>query len=101
MFETCEFWMGSGRSIVIALPSFLPISETYTVSVSPRSIRFIAGREKVAELPFRNKEAFERLRFNHEVGIIESKNGQDYPDYITNVAYIEVRNEVQQGSSMQ
>ncbi len=101
MIETCEFWMGAGKSIVIALPTFLPVSDTYTVSISPSSIRFIAGRDKVVELPFRNKEAFDRLSFSHEVGIVESSDGNEYPDYITNIAYIEVRNNMREGSRVQ
>jgi hypothetical protein len=89
--------MGEGRSIVIALPQYLPVSDTYTVSVSKNDMRIIAGREKVAEMPLRNREAFDRLSFAHEVGIVESKDGISYPGYITNMAYIEVRNTVQQG----
>ena len=88
--DSCQFMMGQGRSILIGLPEYLPVADTYTVSVSPHSVRFIADRKKIAEIPFDNDEVFERLSFAHEVGLVESKNGIDYPDYITNVAYIEV-----------
>lgn len=91
MIENCEFLLGQGRSIVIGLPQYLPVADNYTVSISPQSIRFIAGREKVAEIPYKSSEVFNRLSFAHEVGLVESRDGEHYPDYITNVAYIEVR----------
>ena len=95
MFERCEFLVEKeGRDILIAIPSVLPISETYTVSVSPKTIRFIAGHKKVTEFPYHSKEVFHRLSFKREVGLIESRDGgENYPEYLTNVAYIEVRKE--------
>lgn len=87
--------MGQGKSIVIVLPVELPHAENFTVSVCQKSIRFRAGFNQIAEIPYSNREVFERLSFAHEVGMVEYPKDQPFPNCITNVAYIEVRKTIQ------
>lgn len=90
MFDRCDFLLGAGYSIVIIISGSLPVAETYTVSVSDRDIRFRAGYEKIAEMPYQGGEVFERLANNTQVGLVEY-DGSGFPQDITHVAYVEVR----------
>lgn len=87
--------MGQGKSIVIVIPAALPAADNFTVSICEKSIRFRAGREDIAEIPYTNKEVYNRLSFAHEVGLVEFPQDHPFPDCITNVAYIEVRKTLQ------
>lgn len=87
--------MGQGKSIVIVIPAELPPAETFTVSICKDNIRFRAGRDEIADIPYKNREVYDRLSFAHEVGLVEFPKDQPFPDCITNVAYIEVRKTLQ------
>ena len=91
MFNRCDFLLGEGYSVVIIIPAHLPKAETYTVSVSSRDIRFKAGYDDIAMLAYQGGEVFERIVHNTQVGLVEHIPGQDFPNCITNVAYVEVR----------
>lgn len=93
MFERCDFLLGQGYSIVIVIPANLPKAETYTVSISDRDIRFKAGYESIAEMPYQGSEIFRRIANNTQVGLVEY-TGEPLPANITNVAYVEVRRAV-------
>lgn len=93
MFERCDFLLGEGHSIVIIVSGSLPVAETYTVSISDRDIRFKAGYENIAELPYQGGEIFERIANNTQVGLVEYSD-TGFPQHITHVAYVEVRRAV-------
>lgn len=91
MFDTCEFLLGEGSSIVIVVPGYLPEAESYTVSVTKDRLKFRAGYENIAELEYEGREIFERLAMYSQVGLVEyPPNNGKFPKEITNVAYIEV-----------
>lgn len=94
MFDECGFLLGEGDSVVIVIPALLPDAETYTVSVTDNEIRFKAGYDDIAELPYMDpdREIYRRLASQTQVGLVEYPPGWgDFPGHITNVAYIEVR----------
>jgi hypothetical protein len=92
VFEECGFLMGEGDQVVIVIPALLPEAETYTVSISDKSIRFKAGYNSIAEMHYPGGEIFRRLTSLTQVGLVEYPPGWgDFPGHITNVAYIEVR----------
>lgn len=91
MFGRCDFLMGSGNNIVIVIPAQLPKAETYTVSISDRDIKFRAGYDDIAELPYNGPEIFSRIVKNTQVGLVEYPPNGTFPDHITNLAYVEVR----------
>ena len=92
VFNRCDFLLGQDYTIVIVIPASLPKAETYTVSISRKDIRFRAGYEKVAELPYQGGEIFERIANNVQIGLVEfPPDAAEFPDCITNVAYVEVR----------
>ncbi len=95
-FERCDFLLGNGYSIVIIVPAHLPEAETYTVSVSDRDIKFRAGYENIAEMPYQGGEIFRRIANNTQVGLVEYTPGagEEFPKHITYVAYVEVRRAV-------
>lgn len=93
MFERCDFLLGAGYTIVIIISGSLPAADTYTVSISDRDIRFKAGYEKIAEMPYQGGEIFERIANNTQVGLVEY-DGTQFPEKITHVAYVEVRRAV-------
>jgi len=92
LFKRCDFLLGDGHSIIIVIPGDLPDAETYTVSVSHHDIKFMAGYEKIAELPYQGGEIFERIAHNTQVGLLTKEDGK-FPSHITHVAYVEVRRE--------
>lgn len=94
MFERCDFLLGNGHTIVIIIPASLPEAETYTVSVSDKDIRFKAGYEDIATMPYQGGEIFQRIANNTQVGLVEYRNGEKFPTNITHVAYVEVRRAV-------
>lgn len=94
MFERCDFLLGNGYSIVIIIPANLPVAETYTVSISDKDIRFRAGYENIAEMPYQGMEIFKRIANNTQVGLVEYTGQDEFPTNITHVAYVEVRRAV-------
>lgn len=95
MFERCDFLLGNGYSIVIVVPANLPAADTYTVSISDKDIRFRAGYENIAEMPYQGSEIFKRIANNTQVGLVEYTGGEEeFPTRITHVAYVEVRRAV-------
>ncbi len=91
MFERCHFLLGEGNSIVIVVPENLPRGEPLTVSVSPEDIQFRSGFEEIADITCDNEEVFRRLARFPQVGLVEYDGEGDFPTYITNTAYVEVR----------
>lgn len=94
MFDRCNFLLGAGFSVLIVIPAHLPKAETYTVSVTDKSIRFKAGQDNVAELAYQGGEVYERIVNNTQIGLVEYPPGSDYPPTVTNLAYVEVRRAV-------
>jgi len=94
VFERCDFLLGNGFSIVIIVPETLPEAETYTVSVSDKSIKFRAGYEEIAEMPYQGGQIFERIANNTQIGLVTHKAGDVFPAQISHVAYVEVRRAV-------
>ncbi len=94
MFQSCDFLLGQGKSIVIVVPGRLPQAETYTVAVSPGALSFRADYDEIAHIPYKNKEVYERLSYHPQVGVMEFY-GKEYPKRLSAVAYIEVRKGVQ------
>ena len=91
MFQRCDFLMGKDNSVVIVIPEHLPKAETYTVSVSSKDIRFRADYDCIAEILYQGGEIFKRIAGAIQVGLVEYSGLGDFPDHITNVAYVEVR----------
>lgn len=91
MFQKCDFILGNGSSVVIVIPTVLPYAENYTVSVSENDIKFKAGYDEIAFLNYDNHEIYDRIAQHTQVGLVEHRKDADMPDYITNVAYVEVR----------
>ena len=91
MFLKCDFLYGAGDSIVIVIPAMLPDADTYTVSVSSENIKFKAGFEEIADLAYQGGEIFQRIAQHTQIGVVEYPPGGQFPDVITNVAYVEVR----------
>lgn len=92
LFTECSFLMGDSNTVVIVIPTRLPFAETYTVAVSHDCIRFRAGYDDIAEMPYPGGEIFRRLANHTEVGLVEfPPETQKFPRNITNRAYIEVR----------
>ncbi len=91
VFDRCDFLLGENNSLVIILPVMLPSAENYTVSVSPTELKFKAGYDEIARMPFDNAEVYERLAFTPEVGLVEYVPGDFFPGVITAVAYVEIR----------
>lgn len=94
MFERCDFLLGKDDSVIIVIPAHLPEADTYTVSVSDRDIKFRAGYDNIAEIPYQGGEVFKRIAHNTQVGLVEHQAGEDFPAHITHVAYVEVRRAV-------
>jgi len=94
VFERCDFLLGNGHTVVIVIPAELPEADTYTVSVSDKDIKFKAGYDKVAQMPYQGGEVFERIARNTQVGLVQYKNGDKFPTTLTHVAYVEVRRAV-------
>ncbi len=86
--------MGRDDSIVIVIPANLPKAETYTVSVSDRDIKFRADYSCIAEMLYQGGEVFRRIASAIQVGLVEYTGAGDFPNHITNVAYVEVRRAV-------
>jgi len=92
VFNKCEFLLGDDNTVLIVIPVHLPKAETYTVSFSDRDIRFKAGYDDVAVMPYQSHEVFRRIIHNTQVGLVEYTPGIDeFPTVITNVAYVEIR----------
>jgi hypothetical protein len=91
MFDRCDFLIGAGNSVVIVVPEPLPDASTYTVSVSSDQIKFKADDDDFAEVAFTNKDIFENIMHNTQVGLIEYDRKGTLPSYITNIAYVELR----------
>ena len=92
MFDRCDFLLGQDSSVVIVVPVHLPRAETYTVSVSDRDIKFRAGYDFVAEIPYKGgAEIYQRIMQNTQIGLVEYPPGSDFPQRITHLAYVEVR----------
>lgn len=92
MFTECGFLLGEGNSIVIVIPDHLPQAESYTVAVTANDIKFRAGYDDIAVMPYPGGELFARLAKSVQVGLVEYRPGQEkMPKEITNLAYIEVR----------
>lgn len=90
-FHRCDFLIGRDNSVVIIIPANLPKAETYTVSVSDRDIRFKADYHSIAEMGYQGGEVFQRIANNTQVGLVEYIGPGEFPNYITNIAYVEVR----------
>ena len=93
MFERCDFLIGQDNSVVIVIPERLPAAETYTVSISDRDIKFKADYNYIAEMIYQGGEIFRRIANSIQVGLVEYAGGE-FPEHITNVAYVEVRRAV-------
>ena len=91
VFNRCDFLTGGGSSVVMIIPALLPEAETYTVSISSDDIRFRAGDDEIAVLPYNNHDIFQRIANHTQIGVLENPPGSELPSYITNVAYVEVR----------
>lgn len=90
-FDKCDFLLGQGHSVVIVIPTHLPAADTYTVSVSSKDIKFRAGHEDIASFTYPGGEVYQRIANNIEIGLVEYPPGGEFPNVITNVAYVEVR----------
>jgi hypothetical protein len=92
MFEHCYFITGSNKAIIIVLPCSLPQAEVFTISVSPGNLSFFVDYEPVADVPYDDTDIFDRLSHHHQIGLIEfeEQKSDSVPDYITNVAYVQV-----------
>ncbi|MBN8521959.1 MAG: hypothetical protein J0L77_08715 [Alphaproteobacteria bacterium] len=91
MFTECDFLLGENHGVTIVVPVKLPPAETYTVSISPRDVKFRAGHEPIAHFSFRCAEVFKRLSDASQVGVVECPAGEPFPDCITALAYVELR----------
>ena len=91
LFNHCDFILGTGDSIIIVVPKHLPKADTYTVSVCDEEIKFKAGYDDIAHVPYDNKEVFKRIINNTQVGLVEYLGDEQFPAHITQVAYVEVR----------
>lgn len=91
MFQRCDFLLGNNNTVVIVIPEHLPKAETYTVSVSSKDIRFRADYDCVAEVSYQGGDIFRRIASAMQVGLVEYPGPGDFPNAITNVAYVEVR----------
>lgn len=91
-FERCDFLLGEGGSIVIVIPSRLPEADNYTVAATEDRLKFLAGYEDIAEMPYPGGEIYNRIASHTQVGLVEYQPEKEpFPDCITNVAYVEVR----------
>ena len=91
MFQRCDFMLGRDNSVVIVIPEHLPKAETYTVSVSSKDIRFRADYDCIAEIVYQGGEVFKRIAGAMQVGLVEYPGPGEFPNAITNLAYVEVR----------
>lgn len=93
MFSQCGFLLGEGDSVVVVVPERLPPAETYTVSVNNQDLWLRAGYERIAAVPLPppGSEIYRRLSLLLQVGLVEYDNKDEFPDHITNVAYVELR----------
>lgn len=92
VFSRCDFLLGKDDdAVIIVVPAHLPDAETYTVSISDRDIKFRAGYDFIAELPYKGGEVYKRIANNVQIGLVEYPPGGDFPACITKVAYVEVR----------
>jgi hypothetical protein len=92
VFSRCDFLLGQDDTVVIVIPAHLPRADTYTVSVSSRDIRFKAGYDKIAEIPYQGGDIYKRIANNVQIGLVEyPRDGSEFPNRITKVAYVEVR----------
>ncbi|MCB9989674.1 MAG: hypothetical protein H6868_10150 [Rhodospirillales bacterium] len=91
MFNRCDFLLGEGQSVVIVVPAHLPYAETYTVAVTEDTIKFRAGFDDIAEMHYPGGEIYKRISGTTQVGLVEYPPEGELPDFITNVAYVEVR----------
>jgi hypothetical protein len=83
--------LGRDNSVVIVIPASLPKAETYTVSVSDKDIKFRADYKCIAEMLYQGGEVFKRIASAIQIGLVEYSGIGDFPNQITNVAYVEVR----------
>ena len=90
-FNRCDFLLGDKHNVLIVIPEHLPDADTYTVSVTKDHIKFKAGYEEIAEMDYAGGDIFEYFLHSTQVGIIEYADGEDFPQNISNVAYVEVR----------
>ncbi len=91
VFNRCDFLLGEGSSVVIVVPANLPYAETYTVAVTQDQIRFKAGQDAVAEMEYPGGEIYDRIAGSTQIGLLEYPPEGEFPPFITNVAYVEVR----------
>lgn len=91
MFKECDFLLGKDDSIAIVIPAKLPAAETYTVSISENDVKFRAGYNEIAHIPFKSLEVLKRLSKTSQVGLVEYPKNEPFPDSITALAYVELR----------
>ena len=91
VFNRCDFLLGEGQSVVIVVPAHLPYAETYTVAVTQDQIKFKAGYDDIAEMAYPGGEIYDRIVGHTQIGLVEYPPEGEFPPFITNVAYVEVR----------
>lgn len=91
MFSRCDFLLGANQSVVIVVPANLPYAETYTVTVTHDRIKFMADYQDITEMAYPGGEIYDRIAHNTQIGLIEYPPEGEFPPFITNVAYVEVR----------
>lgn len=77
--------------MVIVVNGHLPKNAPhYTVAATPNNIKFKAGWDEVASIPYANEEVFRRLTRATEIGVVEYEPPKEaFPNAITNVAYVQ------------
>lgn len=89
--DRCDFLLGDKYQVVVVIPEHLPEADTYTVSVTKDHIKFKAGYDEIAAMDYNGTDIFEYFLHSTQVGIVEFLPGEDFPENISNVAYVEVR----------
>ena len=91
MFYKCDFILGDNNSIVIALPDHIPKGVPITLEVHRNTIVFMAGEEKVGDIPCGRRDILQRIVSKAKIGLIEFlSDAQRFPVYISAVATVEV-----------
>src|SRR5262249_14044116 len=90
LFDSCDFLLGKGSTIIVVVPAHLPQRNVF-VYVDETRLAFTTdadGKNVIADVPYMGAEVYRRLLSDPQMGLVEYPPGEKFPDAITAVATV-------------
>lgn len=93
MFSQCGILKGRNNIVVLVVPEILPANGGLKVSISPTYLRFCDHDTEYGKIEYDDRSLYDSLARFPQIGLVEYTGEGDFPEVITNTAYVEVLTE--------